>query len=118
MQELVDHTRWGWRYSGSTLAYVDQPVTVAINTQYLISAKFAQDSVTALFNNAAGDVTNNPSGGQTANNSSNVLRIGGLSTNTTQLMTGHVQEFVLWSNSSAHSQQDISDDINDYYDVF
>ena len=118
MQELVDHTRWGWRYSGSTLAYVDQPVTVAINTQYLISAKFAQDSVTALFNNAAGDVTNNPSGGQTANNSSNVLRIGGLSTNTTQLMTGYVQEFVLWSNSSAHSQQDISDDINDYYDVF
>jgi len=71
-----------------------------------------------LFNNAAGDVTNNPTGNQTANNNSRVLRLGGLSTNTTQLMTGYVQEFVLWSNTSAHDEQEISTDINDYYDVY
>lgn len=118
MQEVVVGLRFGWRFSGGTLSYVDQIATAAVNTQYLMSARFAQQDVEVLYDNVAGSVTNSPTGSQTPNNHSRVMRLGGLSTNTTQLMNGYIQEWVMWSNSTAHSQSSISSDINDYYSVY
>ena len=118
MQEVVVGMRFGWRYSGNTLTYVDQIATATANTQYLMSGKFEQGAVAVLYDGVAGSVTNAPSGSQTPNNKSRVMRLGGLSTNTTQLMSGYIQEFVIWSNTTAHSETNISNDINDHYSVF
>lgn len=118
MQEVVVGLRFGWRYSGNTLTYVDQIATATADTQYLMSGKFEQSAATVLYDGVAGSVTNAPSGSQTPNNHSRVMRLGGLSTNTTQLMSGYIQEFVIWSNTTAHSETNISDDINDHYSVF
>ena len=118
MQEVVVGLRFGWRFSGATLSYVDQTQTATADTQYLMCGSFAQGSVQVLYDGVAGSLTNNPSGSQTPNNHGRVMRLGGLSTNTTQLMSGYIQEWVIWSNATAHTNSDIDDDINDYYSVY
>ena len=118
MQEVVVGMRFGYRYTDGTLPYEDQVATATANTQYLMSAQFEQGDIHVLYNNAAGSQTNTPSSGARPNNVSRVLRLGGLSTNTTQLMNGYIQEWVMWSNASAHDHAEISTDINDYYSVY
>ena len=118
MQEAVVHLRMGYRYDDGSLPYEDQVATVAADTQYLMSAQFEQGDIHVLYNNVAGSQTNTPGSSARPNNNSRALRLGGLSTNTTQLVSGFVQEWVMWSNASAHDQGEISTDINDYYDVY
>lgn len=118
MQEVVVGMRFGWRYSGGTLVYEDQVATATADTQYLMSATFETGDVEVLYNGIAGSQTNTPGAGQTPNNKTRVMRLGGLSTNTTQLMSGYIQEWVIWSNATAHSNDDISGEINDHYDVY
>lgn len=118
MQEVVVGMRFGYRYDDGSLPYEDQVATATADTQYLMAAQFEQGDIHVLYNNVAGSQTNTPGASARPNNISRVLRLGGLSTNTTQLMSGYIQEWVMWSNSSAHDHSQISSDINDYYDVY
>lgn len=118
MQEAVVHLRFGYRYDDGSLPYEDQVATATADTQYLMAAQFEQGDIHVLYNNVAGTQTNTPTSSARPNNNSRALRLGGLSSNTTQLMSGYIQEWVMWSNSSAHDHSDISADINDYYDVY
>lgn len=118
MQEVVVGMRFGYRYDDGSLPYEDQVATATADTQYLMAAQFEQGDIHVLYNNVAGSQTNTPTSSARPNNNSRALRLGGLSSNTTQLMSGFIQEWVMWSNSSAHDHSEISADINDYYDVY
>ena len=118
MQEVVVGMRFGYRYDDGSLPYEDQVATATADTQYLTSAKFEQGDIHVLYNNVAGSQTNTPGSSARPNNNSRALRLGGLSSNTTQLMSGYIQEWVMWSNASAHDHSAISSDINDYYSVY
>ena len=118
MQEVIDGLRFGYRYTDNSLPYEDQVATATADTQYLMSAKFEVGDIHVLYNNAAGSQTNTPGATAKPNNKTRVLRLGGLSSNTTQLMTGFMQEWVMWSNATAHDHSAIGSDINDYYSVY
>ena len=118
MQEVIDGLRFGYRYTDNSLPYEDQVATATADTQYLMSAKFEVGDIHVLYNNAAGSQTNTPGATAKPNNKTRALRLGGLSSNTTQLMTGFMQEWVMWSNATAHDHSAIGSDINDYYSVY
>ena len=110
--------RWAVRYSDGALPRPDATSAGAANVVYLQTATFATGTCEAFYNGTqeldkySQSLTGNP------NNSSVAHRIGGLNTTGTQLVRGYIQEFVIWSNSTAHDAEDISNDMNEYYEAF
>ncbi len=119
MQEVVVDMRFGYRYTNGNLAYVDDTATATIDTQYLMSAEFSPGVCQAYYNGTLRTQTNSVSiTGVNPTNNSIPMRIGAVSTGSTKLLRGYIQEYVMWSNSTAHDANDISNDINTYYSVF
>ena len=110
--------RWAVRYSDNALPRPDATSAGAANVVYLQTATFATGTCEAFYNGTqeldkfSQSLTGNP------NNSSVAHRIGGLNTTGTQLVRGYIQEFVIWSNSTPHDAEDISNDMNEYYEAF
>ncbi len=110
--------RWAVRYSDNALPRPDASLTGSANIVYLQTATFATGTCEAYYNGTqeldkfSQSLTGNP------NNSSVVHRLGGLNTSGSQLVRGYVQEFIIWSNATPHDAEDLSDDINTYYDAF
>ena len=110
--------RWAVRYSGNALPRPDASLAGAANVQYIQTATFATGTCEAFYNGTQELdkfnqlLTGNP------NNHSVVHRIGALNTTGTQQVRGYIQEFVIWSNSTPHDAELISDDLNDYYEAF
>lgn len=119
MQEVVVGLRMGYRYTNGNLAYVDQTATATLDTQYLVSGEFYPNTCQAYYNGTLDTQTNTSSiFGVNPRNNSLALRLGALSSNGTQLLRGFIQEYIHWSNTTAHDGEDISDDINSYYSVY
>ena len=119
MQEVVVGLRMGYRYTNGNLAYVDQTATAALDTQYLVSGEFYPNTCQAYYNGTLDTQTNTANiFGVNPRNNSLALRLGALSSNGTQLLRGYIQEYIHWSNTTAHDGDAISDDINTYYSVF
>ena len=118
MSETVVGLRSFWRYDNGNSVAVDDTGNGLANYQYLASIEASPSNCRAYYNGSLVNQTSGSIGGGTPNNASRALRIGALSTSGTQLLRGYLQEFVMWSNTSALDIQDISDDVNDYYEVF
>ena len=118
MQEVVVGLRSLYKYTNSNTVVIDDTGNGQANYQYLSVGEFST-VVRARYNGTLVNQTNvsNISGYQPRNNSL-ALRIGALSNTGTQTLRGLMQELVLWSNSSSHDIADVSDAINDYYDVY
>lgn len=118
MSETVVGLRSFWRIDNGNSVAVDDTNNGVANYQYLASIESSPSFCRAYYNGSLVNQTSGNIGGGTPNNASRVLRIGAISTNGTQLLRGYLQEFVMWSNSSALDIDDISNDVNDYYQVF
>lgn len=118
MSETVVGLRSFWRYDNGNSVAVDDTGNGLANYQYLASIEASPSYCRAYYNGSLVNQTSGNIGGGTPNNASRALRIGALSTTGTQLLRGYLQEFVMWSNTSALDIQNISDDVNDYYEVF
>ncbi len=110
--------RWAVRYSDNQLPRPDATNAGSANVVYLQTATFATGTCEAFYNGTqeldkfSQTLNGNP------NNASVVHRLGALNTTGTQLVRGYVQEFIIWSNSTAHNAEEISNDMNDYYNAF
>ena len=118
MSETVVGLRSFWRYDNGNSVAVDDTGNGLANYQYLASIEASPSNCRAYYNGSLVNLTSGSIGGGTPNNASRALRIGALSTSGTQLFRGFLQEFVMWSNTSALDIENISDDVNDYYEVF
>lgn len=118
MSEVVVGLRTLWRIDNGNSVAADDTNNGVANYQYLASIESSPSYCRAYYNGSLVNQTSGSIGGGTPNNASRALRIGALSTNGTQLLRGYLQEFVMWSNSSALDIEDISNDVNDYYEVF
>ena len=118
MSEVVVGLRTLWRIDNGNSVAADDTNNGVANYQYLASIESSPSYCRAYYNGSLVNQTSGSIGGGTPNNASRALRIGALSTNGTQLLRGYLQEFVMWSNTSALDIQNISDDVNDYYEVF
>ena len=100
------------------IVFIDDTGNGAADTQYLSVSEFST-VVRARYNGTLVNQTNVSSiTGATPQNASRVLRIGALSHNAAQTLAGYVQELIIWSNTTSLTILDISDDINDYYDLY
>jgi hypothetical protein len=110
--------RFAVRYNNNSLPRPDSTGTFAINTQIISTATFAHGSCEAYYNGVqefdkfSQNISANP------NNNNRIMALGGRSDNATFLLEGKAQEFIVWSNSTAHDAEDISDDLNTYYGSF
>lgn len=110
--------RWAVRYSDNALPRPDASLTGSAGIVYLQTATFATGTCEAYYNGTqeldkfSQSLTGNP------NNSSVAHRLGGLNTSSSQILRGYIQEFIIWSNATPHDAQDLSDDMNTYYDAF
>ena len=110
--------RFAVRYNNNALPRPDSTGTFAINTQIISTATFAHGSCEAYYNGVqefdkfSQNISANP------NNNNRIMALGGRSDNATFLLEGKAQEFIVWSNSTAHDAEDISDDLNTYYGSF
>ena len=118
MSEVVVGLRTLWRIDNGNSVAADDTNNGVANNQYLASIESSPLYCRAYYNGTLVNQTSGSIGGGTPNNASRALRIGALSTNGTQLLRGYLQEFVMWSNNSALNIQNISEDVNDYYDVY
>lgn len=104
------------QYYGDLQATVINPSgSTAANTQYIFSAEFASSTSNGYWNGTL--VTGTTQSG-TPENDSEQLRIGAIGTNGTYPLRGYVQEFIMWSNSTALDPDAISNDVNNYYSAF
>lgn len=110
--------RWAVRYSGASLPRPDMTSSAAIATQYIQTATFATGTCEAYYNGVQELDKFSQLLTGTPNNHSVVHRIGALNTTGTQQIRGYIQEFVIWSNATPLDAEDISEDLNTYYQAY
>ena len=110
--------RWAVRYSGASLPRPDMTSAAAADTQYIQTATFATGTCEAYYNGVQESDKFSQSLTGTPNNHSVVHSIGALNTTGTQQIRGYIQEFVIWSNATPLDAEDISEDLNTYYEAY
>ena len=110
--------RWAVRYSGASLPRPDMTSAAAADTQYIQTATFATGTCEAYYNGVQESDKFSQSLTGTPNNHAVVHSIGALNTTGTQQVRGYIQEFVIWSNATPFDAEDISEDLNTYYEAY
>tara|TARA_S200002703_G_scaffold37901_1_gene33183 strand:- start:1809 stop:5042 length:3234 start_codon:yes stop_codon:yes gene_type:complete len=109
--------RFACRYNNGQAPRTDSTNTFATNTQIISTATFAHGICEAYINGTqeldkfGQNISAHP------NNNSNVLSLGARF-DQAYMLQGTIQEFIVFSNSTAHDAEDISDDINTTYGAF
>lgn len=108
------------RYTNNALPRCDSASALSIDTQYIITAHFANNAAVAYYNGTqANDGTGASINGVDPNSFSGVVRIGARANDAALPLNGYVQEAIVWSQSgSGHSASDISTDMNSYYGAY
>ena len=110
--------RFAVRYSGNSLPRPDSTATFTAGTQIISTATFATGSCEAFYNGTneldkfSQNLNANP------NNNSRAMALGTRSDNGAAPLRGTLQDSIVFSNSTAHDAEDLSDELNDYYSAF
>lgn len=111
--------RFAARYSAQQqLPRPDSTATFAIDTQIISTATFGQNLCEAFYNGTQEADKFGQSLNSLPRNDSQPMAIGGRSSDGANVLEGRVQEFIVWSNSTAHDSDDISAAINTFYGAF
>ena len=103
------------QYFGTSQAQIINPsASTQADTQYIFSAEYDSNTSNGYWN---GNLITGTTNSGTPENDTEELTIGALGIGS-QMLTGFVQEFVIWSNTSVLDADAISDDVNDYYSAF
>ena len=110
--------RFAVRYNNNTLPRPDSTATFTAGTQIVSTATFAHGSCEAFYNgtNELDKFSQNISAHP--NNNSRAMALGTRSDNGAAPLRGTLQEFIVFSNSTAHDAEDLSDELNEYYSAF
>ncbi len=106
------------RYSNNNLPRPDSTATFTAGTQIISTGTFANGSCEAYYNGTneldkfSANVNANP------NNSSRAMALGTRSDNGNSPLRGTLQEFIVFSNGTAHDAEDLSDELNTHYSAF
>ncbi len=106
------------RYSNNNLPRPDSTATFTAGTQIISTGTFANGSCEAYYNGTneldkfSANVNANP------NNSSRAMALGTRSDNGGSPLRGTLQEFIVFSNGTAHDAEDLSDELNTHYSAF
>ena len=112
--------RCGVRYSSPTDQFprTDSTATFTANTQIVTTATFATGECEAYHNGTQELDKHSQSLNGNPNNHSRVLGIGARSHDGAAPMQGQLQEFIVFSNSTAHDAETLSDAVNEFYGAF
>ena len=110
--------RFAVRYNNNTLPRPDSTATFTAGTQIVSTATFAHGSCEAFYNgtNELDKFSQNISAHP--NNNSRAMALGTRSHDGAAPLQGTLQEFIVFSNSTAHDAEDLSDELNEYYSAF
>lgn len=108
------------RYDNAALPRCDTSSSLSANTQYVVTAHFANNEAVAYFNGVeVFDGSGASISGADPNGHVNTFRLGGRSYDSALPFDGYMQEAVIWSNTSHQNEADeISVSINDYYNAY
>jgi hypothetical protein len=110
--------RVGARYTNNQLPRTDSQV-LSTGTQYVVAATFDEGTTLAYFNGVEeDDKFGQSTAGVDPRNTTLAVSIGARQSDNGQDFNGKIQECIVWSNSSAHDANDISDDLNEHYNAF
>ncbi len=110
--------RFAVRYNNNALPRPDSTGTFITGVQIISTATFAHGSCEAFYNGTneldkfSANVSAHP------NNNSRAMALGTRSDNGTAPLQGTLQEFIVFSNSTAHDAEDLSDELNTHYSAF
>lgn len=110
--------RFAVRYSNNQLPRPDSTATFSAGTQIISTATFAHGSCEAFYNGTneldkfSANVSANP------NNNSRAMALGTRSDNGAAPLRGTLQEYIVFSNGTAHDAEDLSDELNTHYSAF
>lgn len=110
--------RFAVRYSNNQLPRPDSTGTFTANTQIISTATFGYNICEAYYNGTQELDKESQAINATPNNNSRAMALGSRSDSGTFLLDGSLQEFIVFSNSTAHDAEDLSDELNDYYSAF
>ena len=110
--------RFAVRYNNNQLPRPDSTSTFTAGTQIVSTATFAHGSCEAFYNgtNELDKFSQNVSA--QPNNNSRAMALGTRSDNGAAPLRGTLQEYIVFSNSTAHDAEDLSDELNRYYSAF
>ena len=110
--------RFAVRYNNNALPRPDSTATFTAGTQIVSTATFAHGSCEAFYNgtNELDKFSQNISAHP--NNNSRAMALGTRSDNGAAPLRGTLQEFIVFSNSTAHDAEDLSNELNEYYSAF
>jgi hypothetical protein len=108
------------RYDNAAIPRCDTSSSLSANTQYVVTAHFANNEAVAYFNGVEVlDGTGASINGADPNSHVNTFRLGGRSYDGALPLDGYMQEAVIWSNTSHQNEADeISVTINDFYNAY
>jgi len=107
------------RYANQALPRPDTTSTLSTGQQHIITSTFDGDTTLAYYNGVEEDdkfFANTSS--STPRNNVKAVAIGARLSDQALSHNGTIQEAIVWSNSSGHDADQISEDINDYYGAF
>lgn len=102
-------------YGGGQGQVLLSAAATSANIQYIMSAEYEVNFSQAYFNGT--QVTGTSYSNALTNNSEH-LRLGAYGTDGTQMLRGYIQEFIYFSNVTNYNANNISNDVNDYYNAF
>ena len=97
---------------------MDSASALSTNTQYIITATFDGHTTLAYYNGTEEDDKYSQNTAGTPRNTTLAVSIGARQSDNGFDFNGKIQECIVWSNSSAHDADDISDDLNEHYNAF
>ena len=108
------------RYDNNQLPRCDTSSALSVNTQYIVTAHFANNEAVAYWNGVEVlDAFGASISGADPNGHVNTFRLGAQSYNGAFPLDGYMQEAVVWSNNSHQNEADeISDSMNNYYSAY
>ena len=110
--------RFAVRYNNNQLPRPDSTATFSAGTQIISTATFAHGSCEAFYNGTneldkfSANVSANP------NNNSRAMALGTRSHDGAAPLRGTLQEYIVFSNGTAHDAEDLSDELNTHYSAF
>ena len=110
--------RFAVRYSNGALPRPDSTGTFTSNTQIISTATFATGTCEAYYNGTQESDKFSQSLTGTPNNNNRITRLGQYSHTGLTPLRGYIQEFIVFSNSTALDADALSTDINTYYGAF
>ena len=106
------------RYTTNGLPRMDSASALSTGTQYIITGMFDGHTTLAYYNGTEEDDKYSQNTAGTPRNTTLAAAIGARQSDGGLDFNGKIQECIVWSNSSAHDADEISDSLNEHYNAF